>query len=289
VAARPFGGPQPANEDPFSTTLPPTSSVFGLLALYFVLVVPVSFLVLRKLKKGELAWLTAPLLSLGFAGLLFKSAQSLYAAALSTASQGVVVLQEGSPEALFFGTSQMFFPRGGTYDLGLRGVDSMSAVNSTQDYYSGRSNALAGFNPVDVGEIKAPSLEANNLAFREVSYVQRVPEAHWFSIERSDPKHFRVENLSPYPFAGSLVNGTWASPAFTLNPGAAKTIEVGAGSTVAQGTSLSASDPRNFTRWNGRVALQGTISGFRPGPQVGQEVKGRSGTEIVAFAQETVR
>ncbi|RYG22828.1 hypothetical protein EON82_15925, partial [bacterium] len=116
MGATPWPGYRSASEDPFSTTLPPTSSVFGLLAIYFVLVVPVSFLVLRKMKRGEFAWVTAPVLSLGFAGLLFKSAQSLYAASLSSASQGVVVLQEGSPEGIFFGTSQMFFPRGGVYD-----------------------------------------------------------------------------------------------------------------------------------------------------------------------------
>jgi hypothetical protein len=297
VPARPAGAgappasmpPQPGSDDPFSTTLPPTSSVFGLLALYFVLVVPVSFLVLRKLKKGELAWVTAPLLSLGFAGLLFKSAQSLYAAALSTASQGVVVLQEGAPEGVFFGTSQMFFPRGGTYDLGLNGVDSMSAVNSTPDYMRGQSDALAGFNPVDVGEIKAPRLEANNLAFREVSYVQRIDGANWFRIERSDPNHFRVENLSPYSFKGCLISGAFAGTIFDLSPGASKLVESGVGNAVAPGQSLAPNDPRNFTRWNGRVALQGTISGFRPGPQVGQEVSRRTGIEVVAFAQETLR
>jgi len=276
--------------DPFSTTLPPTSTVFGILAGYFVLVVPVSFLVLRKFKKGEFAWFTAPVLSLAFAGLLFKSAQGLYSASLSTATNGVLVLQEGSQNGMFFGTSQLFFPRGGVYDLKLSGVDRMTAVNQAEEYgFRARSNTLSGFNAVDVGEIKAPQLEADNLAFRDLSYSQRVDAGDWFRFRTVDRAHLRVENRSPYPFKGTLVNGSWESMPVEIRPGGQALVGLAEGNFADKGAPLDGRDLRNFTRSMNRIALHGTITGFRPGPQIGKEVENRSGITLVAFAQATAQ
>ena len=69
-------------------TLPPASQMLMVLAIYFVVVVPVNFLVLKKLGRGEWAWFTAPIISLIFAGVLFSRAQNLYSAKMSTASAG---------------------------------------------------------------------------------------------------------------------------------------------------------------------------------------------------------
>lgn len=270
--------------DPFSTRLPSTESVAGMLALYFVLVVPVSFLVLRKMKRGELAWVTAPLLSLGFAGALFRSAEGLYAAKLSTAAQGVVVVQEGQPRAMFFGTSQMFFPHSGSYDLGLQDVDGLTTVRS-QDSYG--SSALAGFDPVDDGkEVKVPSLEANNLAFREMSYSQRIPNGDWFRFDAVDGDHVRVENRSPYRFEGSVAARSRDSILFDLMPGKSTVVKLNA--TPARSTNVipSITDPHSFTDKDGRLALSGRIHGFRPGPQIGRPVQSQSGVDVIAFAQE---
>lgn len=281
--------PLPSEGDPFSTRLPAAKTVFGILLAYFVLVVPVSFLVLRKMKRGEWAWVTAPLLALGFAGVLFKSAESLYAAALSTASRGLLVLQEGAPSAMFYGTSQMFFPRGGVYDLRLENVDSMTGVQENDDYGFGmrpNSEGLEGFNLVDVGTVRAPRLEANNLAFRELSYTQRVDADAWFGFERVDKGHVRVRNRSPYPFTGRLAGGRFLGPSFSLEPGAAAVAELGVGNPAPEGKVLAYDDVRNFTGQSGRIALSGTVQGFRPGPQIGKEVEGRSGVAVLAFARE---
>ena len=274
----------PERRDPFSTTLPATETVFGILGVYFVLVVPLSFFVLRRFKRGELAWITAPLLSLVFAGALFKSAEGLYAASLSTASRGVLVLQEGAPGGTFYGTSQMFFPRGGTYDLKLDGVESLRAVSNQYDYGSDR---LAGFNAIDVGQIEVPELEASNLAFRDMSYVQRVPQKEWFTMRKTDARHVRVENGSPYAFKGWLAVGAEQSAVFDLSPGESRMVL--RGPAAPTGSALPPTDVRNLTRRDGRIALSGTLKGFRPGPQIGKEVADQSVVEVVAFARETMR
>ena len=272
-------------DDPFRAKLPPTAVVFGILAAYFVAVVPASFLVLRKLKRGELAWVTAPLLSLGFAALLFRSAQSLYAAALSTASQGLVVLQEGRPEGMFFGTSQMFFPKGGTYDLRLENVDRLAPVQQV-DY---GSDALAGFDPVDDGQVRVPRLQTDNLAFREMAYAQRLPHADWFRIDPVDARRTVVENRSPYAFRGALYTGLRRSARVELAPGERKTVDVGTFQYPIGSPKIGPRRPvrPGFSDADDRIALMGGIEGFRPGPQIGQAV--RSEVSVLVFAQEAAR
>lgn len=109
--------------DPFNAQLPPVSTVLTILVGYFLMVVPINFLVLRKMRRSELAWVSAPLLSLGFASLLFLLAGNLYSAKTSLFTNGALMLQQGLDEGVFSGESSMFFARGGSYNLRLQGVD----------------------------------------------------------------------------------------------------------------------------------------------------------------------
>ena len=63
-------------------------------------------------------------------------------------------------------------------------------------------------------------------------------------------------------------------------------VALGVGDSAPAGTQLDVRDARNFTRYNNRMALTGTLAGFRPGPQIGSEVKGQNGVTVIAFAQE---
>jgi hypothetical protein len=280
-------GPNEA-KDPFSTRLPETNTVFGILVLYFVLVVPVSFILLKRLKRGELAWITAPVLALGFAGALFKSAESLYAASLSTATQGIVFTQEGVPGGMLFANSQIFFPRGGVYDLKLQNIDRLSPVQRNEYEYGMSSyqinnRSLEGFNLVDVGTVIAPRVEASNLAFRELSYSERLPDSDWFRFSVVDRKRIRVQNVSPHQFDGVLASGPYSSDNFALSPGEEKVIKVAEGAPMDP-KAIAVADVRSITRQGGRIALDGIIDGLRPGPQIGNAVASRSGITVFAFA-----
>jgi hypothetical protein len=98
-----------------------------------------------------------------------------------------------------------------------------------------------------------------------------------------------VENRSPYAFNGSLVNGRITGKAFELAPGGRKTLETGVGEGVPIDAAIGNVDPRLFTRRDGRIALFGTIKGFRPGPQLGKEVSERTGISLLTFAQDTLK
>src|SRR5262249_46631881 len=140
------------------------------------------FLVLKKLKRGELAWFTAPILSLGFAGILFTSAASLYSAKMSTVSTGLLLAQEGSGDGIFIGGTQMFIPRAGSYDLKLKSVDSIT--DRGEDDGMGRvAQENADVEAVDTGEIAIPNLSANNLNFRRIGYRQIVPISKQFHVK----------------------------------------------------------------------------------------------------------
>lgn len=283
------GGSSTQQEDPFSTSLPPTEKVFTLLGAYFIVVVPLNFLVLKRLKRGELAWFTAPLISLGFASAFFASAQGLYSAKMSTATQGVLIGQEGANEGMFIGKSQLFVPQGGSYDLKVAGIDSLGVVPSRQYYYTTGDKDTSELNPVDVGEVKMPHMQANNLAFREVDYRQRIPIGHWFSI--------RVKKQGPYQGTCVVRNDS----SYTLD-----NAELYVGETINAIGPLEAGDEREIeyridpkpadvgqlpvlgqiTSRNGSIALTGQLRGFRPGPQLGQQVDKRTALSLAYFAKE---
>jgi hypothetical protein len=267
--------------------------VFTLLAAYFVVVIPLNFLVLKKLRRGELAWFTAPIISLGFAGAFFASAQDLYSAKMSSAAQGVIVGQQGLEEGLFVGTSQLFVPRSGTYDLKLEGVDSLGIRPNNQPYYYGRNDQHeAEFDPVDVGEIVVPRMQANNLAFREISFRQRVPVARWFSIEAKPEGNGLVRctlrNLGGFTLenAGVLI-GDQETEVGTLLPGQTKELRIHLAQTPALPGSNTWTLPQFLNRYRG-IALIGTIQGYRPGPQLGEQVKERTSVRLTLIAKEAL-
>jgi len=261
------------------------------LAAYFVCVVPINFLVLRKLKRGELAWITAPIISLAFAGMLFRSAGSLYKAGMSTVTSGVVVAQDGSPEAMFIGGTQMFVPRAGSYDLKLKNVDSLGFVPDQEPWRGGGMRSgddSASFASIDDGEIEVPGMSTNNLTFRRLTYRQRVPISSWFHVQLSPAgettARCEVTNSSSFTLRNAQIDvGANSLPIGDLPPGKklAMTVSLARdGGTPAN----DQSDIHMFTLNKSRVALTGQLDGFRPGPQIGESIPGRSEIDFAMFS-----
>lgn len=280
----------PSAGDPFSTKLPPSERIFTLLGAYFVVVVPLNFLVLKKLKRGELAWFTAPIVSLGFAAAFFGSAQGLYSAKMSSAARGILVMQEGMDDGVFVGQTQLFVPNAGTYDLKMKGVDSLGIAPPRGMYgYYPRSGNDAEFDPIDVGEIQVPKMQANNLAFRQISYRQRVSSGGWLSVstkKEGDVLRISVRNSSPYDIHRASV---WVGEAGTelgdLASGAAKTVNAAVPADEeppGQGTL------GDFLSRSRSIGVSGSLVGFRPGPQLGAEVEDRTNIEFAYVSKEAL-
>lgn len=277
------GGAQGNN--PFQAELPSTGEVATILALYFLAVVPLNFLVLRKLKRGELAWATAPVMSLGFAGIFFASAHGLYTAQLSTTTRALMLLQADEPQGLVLGRTQMYFPHAGTYDLETKGVDTISqGAGLYQDY----GRAEVGLRAVDDGEAHA-SLSVPNLAFREVNFQQRAGSGDWFGIRRVGPGQYEVTNNSPFPLeeAGLCAKGS-VTRFDTLNPGKSVVVTRPDGGPGPVDVVDVAPGLGRLLMRSGGIGIAGRLAGFRAGPQVGTEIRGSDGTNIIFVSNERI-
>ena len=272
-----------SSSDPFSVQLPPATKVFWILAGFFVAVVPLNFLILRKLGRGELAWVTAPIISLVFAGAFLNQASDLYSASLSTATTGVLIAQQGANEAMFVGTTQMFFPSGGTYDLRVENIDQLSSgINE----YMGRDASRTQVNPVDVGTIRIPDMRASNLAFEELDYRQRYASYPKLDLQIQPARLGNIRITVANRSNGTLRNCSVlvAGRRYGLKelvPGQSQSVEVQrTGSGNAQGDTIGSITSRHQT-----VALEADYSGLRPGPQIGANVANRSSIRLVYFAR----
>jgi hypothetical protein len=281
---RPYGTPYIERSDPFSVTLPPTSKVFWILAAFFITVVPVNFLILRKLGKGEWAWITAPVISLAFAGIFLNQASDLYSASLSKATNGVFLIQQGTNEAMFVGQSQIFFPNGGSYDLKMQGVDQIG-VNDYDSYRGyGEPNNRTQVNPVDVGEVRISNLRASNLSFEQIAYRQLFPSKIQFQIEAKqigpDAATIRIKNLAGFPLENpSVVVFGRSYPFESLDPGQSVSVQVDLNpdkNNLQFLESLSLGE---------KIAILKTgYTNAAAGPQIGATVTRRSSTQLLYFA-----
>jgi len=265
VAMPGTGAPVPTN-DPFSATVPDTTTVLLILFIYLILVVPVNLLILRKIGKGEWAWITSPIISLGFAAVFFRYSAGLYAADLSLASTGALIVREGEPEGYYLGRSQLFFPRGGTYDLGLERVEAIFPSTSAR---RGMSQMTESLGSVDLGQVSARP-NVTNLSFREFSYLQRIPTKQWLQVRvqtrQGAPVGVSVVNRSNQTLTdvGVLLKGV-AFSVGQIAPGETK-------SSTEKGYEMMDSlvDMANAEAETGRQGvLVGLMPQLKPGPQIG--------------------
>ncbi len=197
--------PKPIQTDPFQIKPPAVSSIMWILIAYAVLVVPINFLVLRKLNRLELAWVTAPIISVVFSAILLNSTIGLYKASATTRTTAIAAFEDQNGEAMVFGRSEMFFPRAKSYDLGLKGVQSVAT-----EYRYGAAGS-SGINLIDNGrEISAPAVNTGNLAFKDLQYVQESNELNGlrFSLkEQGGRKILVVQNQSHIDLASVMLFG----------------------------------------------------------------------------------
>jgi hypothetical protein len=265
--------------------LPEPSKVFWILAAFFAVVVPINFFILRKLGRGELAWLTAPIISLSFAGIFLNQASDLYSASMSTATTGVLIVQEGMPEAMFVGRSQMFFPNGGSYDLKLQSVDQLDTGEDPYYGYGG-SRTRSEVDPFDVGTIQIPNLRAANLAFEEIGFRQVLTTAPKLQIRASaigDRKvRFVVANKSSSDISNAALVAFGARyPLKPLRAGESQSMDISRG-VVPDSNRAEFID--GLTARQPVAIVVANLTGIAAGPQIGNLVAARSSTRLIYVA-----
>jgi hypothetical protein len=106
---------------------PSVMLIVALLGAYFMLVVPINYWTLKRLRALDWAWLTTPLIALVFVGVLWQLAGGLYRKSLSSKVQTVLIAQAGSPDAYAVNSALFFFPRAGVFDLQFDQSDMVEA------------------------------------------------------------------------------------------------------------------------------------------------------------------
>ena len=292
----PVAGPQFSSADPFSTKLPDGSFFVGILLGYLVLVIPVNFLILKKMKRGELAWITAPVLSLGFSVFLFQSAQSLYKAEASVASQGVVIFRQGSPDSFFVGQSQLFIPRSGGYNLNLRGIEAITNGGGADEYtyYNQQGSGEPIFTVDNGSELEIPNLRVNNLAFRQLTVWQRLamkPPVNIQAVPASDGRvEVRIANTGQYDLRELTVNVAGQIETVKSLPVGKSHVYRIADVRPSRGVNLP-NGGKDFAQArlidNHGIQLQADMSEFEPGPKLGKTVEARQAIKLNYFVDGT--
>ena len=103
-----------------ATSTPAFYTIAIFLAAYIILLVPVSYFILKRIDRRELAWYTAPALIAGFTLVSYIIAISIKGGSLTVNRAAVVEGQAGSPIYAGYGQFTVYSPKRSTYDVSLR-------------------------------------------------------------------------------------------------------------------------------------------------------------------------
>jgi hypothetical protein len=178
--------PYPGYNDPFQIALPPLTAVVYLFTGYFLLAVPVTLVILKQTRRMNWAWATRPTLAILFAGAVYGFTADLHKSRLSRRTGGLLISAAGEKQARFTGTSELFFPTAGRYEVSIPGAETIelaagrsygSAPEQNDQNRRGQGNGitLRSLETLDTGtEVSIPGLSVPNLAFRRLNHAQIV-------------------------------------------------------------------------------------------------------------------
>lgn len=149
----------------FNTTLPTLTQLCGFLALYVVLIGPLNYVILRRLNRREWAWVTIPLLIVGFSVLAYRAGFNLRGNIATVSRLSVVQVAADHDRARVDTLIGVQSPRRATYTVE---VEQGFQLRTLPGYGSGlgvpvdiaeESRYVAESIPIDAGTIV--SLAAN--------------------------------------------------------------------------------------------------------------------------------
>jgi hypothetical protein len=215
-----------------------------------------------------------------------------------------------SQDTLFVGRSQLFFPRGGAYDLKMPGIEVIGGSMPADDPYGYSygyprqpEGQLAGLNPVDDGTIHINRMDVNNLAFRELSYrqmLQAKPLLDTKLVTTAKGKALVIRNLGPERLSSiSAIIGGKSFVVAAVEPGRQVTLDIPAKITPDP-TAISESN-YGYSSRSGQtgVAAYGDLTEYSLrthqivvkipsaklefGPRIGQSVTSRNSVTVAYF------
>jgi hypothetical protein len=224
----------PRPEDPFKIRPPSAGMVVAILCAYWFCLIPLHFGVLKKFDRRNWAWVTAPLIAIGFAGIFFSFASSLYASVQSRSQQGVLAARAGDSEGYAVVWQDLFFPNAGREDLKLRGVETAWEPSTL---YPAASSGIGATRArlTDNGTVTAQDLEVKTISFRNFAFTQPLALGEGIAAkvtrkgEGANASYIvEIRNGTPYRLGLQQIKGPrnlgWTGPTIgPFEPGEAKT------------------------------------------------------------------
>ncbi len=219
-----------------SLDAPGTSVIALFLLAYLVILVPVNYLVLKRLDRKEWAWGTIPALVLLFAAATFAVGYAAKGGSVFVNRAALIETNAGCRNAGVYSEVGLFSPRRSSYDIDLAGDGLVSAIPNPGTDYSGRGNPLdagtAQFVETPAG-VSLPATPVNMWAMRafDTQSATDLGGAIDASLSGRTGLTGTIVNRTPYPLTdcavyfqgrwlllGSLAPGaTWAVPGTSLS------------------------------------------------------------------------
>lgn len=156
-----------ADIDPPSVLL-----IVVLLSAYFMLVVPINYWTLKRLRALDWAWVTTPLIALIFVGVLWQLTGDLYRKSLSSKVQTVLIAQAGTPDAYAVNSALFFFPRAGVFDLQFDQSDMVEV--GVEDMRGVGIGQTAAIRTIEGDPKRVDAYRVSNLSFQWFRYTRSV-------------------------------------------------------------------------------------------------------------------
>ncbi len=180
------------DQSAFNIQPPASRTIFWVLGLFVVIVVPLNFFILGAIKKREWAWFTSPVISIVFAVVFFRVAGQLHQFGQSIQTSASIYADLRSQNAVVVGTNKLFFPKAGRYDLGLQRVEHISIQNE-------RFGSV-DFRPIDTGTVQCPEVVMGALTFTKVAFFGNMDVGPLLQgITRTRTRDGFVVTLNPPP------------------------------------------------------------------------------------------
>jgi hypothetical protein len=287
-------------DDPFVLGLPPLRDVVNVFLCYFVLVVPVTFFVLKHTRRLNLAWVTGPVLAVAFGGGIFLLTARLYFMPMARRTTGILSITSGKKTGRFIGYTELFLPHANRYTMSLEGAERMGFGTLP----TGKQQSLSTQENRERTQMVA-SFDSGNLAFRRLHHEQRVTLSGAISAEmQSDGQggytgYVDNETGKPIEDAAFLLStrerttqpkvnsvikiffyrcGTLAPGRTQIHAPAKGASSMGAAYSVFTSDCLGY---LNASLWPKGLTLVGRISGEPFGPQVGKDFSGNQSVTVM--------
>jgi hypothetical protein len=133
--------------------LPPTGTLLLFMLFYVLVIGPVNYFVLRRLRRLEWAWLSVPLIVATFAGGLYLIGFGLRGSQSQISQVTVIQASEGQPQGLATGFVALFSPRRASYTVGFPAQTLIHETRSFDDLASDTSPVTVADGSVELRDL----------------------------------------------------------------------------------------------------------------------------------------